>query len=160
MSSAFFTQIKTPKTLSISDIGEISIPSLMTYEDIIAMVPNVPIEIEDSFWLRNTSENEIFTHALTVQENGSIKDWPKRSLNGIRPLIYLHWSVPKMPFDPGTKIMLDKVPCTLVHPRYLFADKVITHYLFDKNSKYYKQSELKQFIESGEFKTLFTKETI
>ena len=34
MNSSFLTQIKTPKILSISDIGEISIPSRMTYEDI------------------------------------------------------------------------------------------------------------------------------
>ena len=141
------------KNINIADITDVTLLTKEQWEEVIATVPNIPIETNWWWW----------TSSPAVSDNGTPKVWcvgregEMHRYNasygncGIRPLI----TVFDPGADPGEKVTIG-LNCTgtVVGKKTVLVDKIIAVRRFDENSSSYGDSEIKTFVETEVLKIL------
>lgn len=130
-------------------IKKASIMEMLLWEDIVAVVPNVPIEQDRCWWLYNGCARYF------VEKDGTVKLWNINNAStpiGIRP----HLIIPSDEYTgvklfPGLKTFVGNTKCTIFKEDsegvHVLPDKVIS--LSDTGGSL---DELPEYIASDEFK--------
>ena len=124
------------------------------WDDIVAAVPNIPIEIEFEWWLSD-SYSKCLAMASTIRGDGSPSSASVTMQKGVRPYFIIQLSSGKL--IPGDKHFVKSTKCTvckvLPHGVYLLlADDIVCTKRFNKKLETeYENSEIYNFINSDRF---------
>lgn len=130
-------------------IKEIVLLSKEEWEEIVATVPNIPIDNNEYWWLRSPAKN--YFDAMYVRMDGSVCDHGapvNYSYAGVRPALRI--PIPKG-YKVGDKIKVGSTMCTMVAFDLLLVDQGICSHSFDTSNNNYDTSEIKEYINSEEF---------
>lgn len=122
------------------------------WEAIVANVPNVPVELGNWWWLRTPGKKawEVFV----VQRNGELHEFAKwYGHGGVRPAFKVPPAI-TVGNALGTKINIEKLPCTIVGKDTVLSDVCIDTHRFDEFFNDYEESEICDFLKSKEFEKL------
>lgn len=135
------------KQFDISEINEITLLSIQE-------AGKVPISILACgkwWWLRSPGYYE-YT-AISVLNSGLI-DENGRIVGAVSTPVRPAFRINNLESEIGSKIIVGKTWCTVVDEGLVLADNPICNHRFDKNSNIWESSELKEFINSDEFKAM------
>lgn len=141
--------------ISEKNIDDIFLLSEVEWETIAAVVPNVPVEQSSWWWLR--SPGNYANDTAGVHHDGNIFNsgfYVNVSYGCVRPAFHIP-HLTSNGYKPGDKITVGaKTVCTVVFENVALADSIICKHRFDQGSNNWKTSEIKQFINSDEFRLL------
>ena len=101
-----------------------------------------------TWWLRDPDEDDYLVYAVA---NGGVVDcwgFPPRTLLGVRPAFI----VKNTGLKRGDKLLVGNTVCTILKDDLVLSDTVIALHKFDRRTNNYDKSEIKQYINSDEFK--------
>ena len=121
---------------SFSDTQNVLVVTLWAWEEAIATVPNIPIELNDPWWLDGT-----FLISC-IDKNGNLLSTVRGAECRVRPLFQM-----KTPLftDLGTKICIEATKCTVISAQLALSDEVFDRMRFEDIDDYYKSD---RFIKS------------
>lgn len=138
------------KSFDLSDVEYISLMSKYQYEEAIAIVPNIPIEQFDLWWLQDRiSNNESY---CVMPTSGDVNVIANISKLGIRPYFIF-----KEPFNaniqPGSKIYVEDQMCTVISTFSALSDTIVDHQKRENTSsaQVFTDSELYVYLNSEVF---------
>ena len=141
------------RIIDIADITDVTLLTKEQWEEVIATVPNIPIETNWWWWTSSPAVSDNDTSKVwCVGREGEMHRYSVSYGNcGIRPLI----TVFDLEADPGEKVTIS-LSCTgtVVGKKTVLVDKIIAVRRFDENSSSYNNSEIKSFIEAEGLKIL------
>ena len=122
---------------NMSDVRETDVlDSASIWEKICAEIPNVPIEMKEDWWLRESNG----IHVKIVSVYGDVRTVVKKNFAGVRPVVHFKIGV-TLP-DPGCKILLGKYVFTIYSEDSALSDEIITTSVFDMSNRSYENSKL------------------
>ena len=140
---------KTIPYFEIKDISEITLLSTEEWEKV-KEIKSVP-KYTSWWWLR--SPGTFSYYAVVINSDSDFADYGYYVHNRyvcVRP----SFRVPNFKSKIGSKIFIENTLCTVIDTDYVLSDIVICRHKFDKESNDYDKSEIKQFINSDEFKKM------
>lgn len=136
--------------VNIEDVSEVF---LLSDEEWVQAkkIPSVPVEQPRWWWLRSCGANSDFV--CCVDSDGGIHGhfciyytW-----HNVRPAFRIA-SLAYHDFQPGDKILVGKkTVCTVITEEIALADNILSDHRFDPDNNDWETSEIKTFINSGEF---------
>lgn len=135
------------KQFDISEIDEITLLSIEEVEKI----PQSIRACGRRWWLRSPGYNQKFVAYVyddgDINENG---DFIYFDTNTVRPV----FKISNLESNIGAPIRINKTWCTVIDKGLVLADNPICNHRFHEKSNEWESSELKEFINSDEFKAM------
>lgn len=139
---------------SFKNVTCVTLLSKKEWEDIIRTVPNVPVEQDILWWLRDDDPRSEERAYCVDSETGMTYTYPKYDQIGVRPLFNISSYGSQLP-SPGTKITIEGLICTVVDTEKALSDDCVLPRQFDSGRSSFENSELCEFLKSEAFeKTL------
>ena len=135
--------------VSINKVSEVTLLSIGEWQKA-KEIKSVPRFI-GWWWLH--SPGNYSTLATSVYSSGVTNDYGddvKYDLGRVRPA----FKIPNLKSEIGSKIFVENTLCTVIDTDYALSDIAVCQHRFDKESNDYETSEIKQFINSDEFKKM------
>ena len=143
--------LSTFKHVNVDSALSITVPSVYFWENILQKIPNVPVELDEPWWLED--EGNWAGRALVVTEICEVKQVWKTNVASIRPM----FAFSKPLGELGHKIFVNNIPCTIVHDFFALSDVLIGAHSFDNNNNYFADSDLSAFLQSEQYKNMLKK---
>ena len=142
-------KVKAIPYFKIKDISEITLLSIREWNKA-KEIKSVPRFI-GWWWL--CSPGYYSTLATCVYGSSITNDYGddvKYDFGRVRPA----FKIPNLKLEIGSKIFVENTLCTVIDTDYALSDIAVCQHRFDKKSNDYETSEIKQFINSDEFKEM------
>lgn len=136
------------KKFNISEINEIT---LLSVEEAKEIPSRILPHCSDWWWLRSPGCNQDYAYAAFVYHDGDVNEFGTyvyRCGNAVRPA----FRISNLESETGDKVMVSKTLCTVIDKGLVLADYPVCRHRFDSESNNWETSELKEFINSDEFK--------
>lgn len=110
-----------------------------------------------SWWLRTPSDNSNFAcYVYPYGDVSSYGDYVYYYNYGVRPA----FKIKNLDAELYERIKVGAIYCTVIDKNLVLADNVVCEHRFDDKSNVWETSDLKNFIESDDFKELLENEEL
>lgn len=135
------------KKFNISEVYKIT---LLSAEEAKEIPSHILPHCSDWWWLRSPGYDQFI--AVGVSYNGQISKYGNFVFDryAVRPA----FRISNLESETGDKVMVSKTLCTVIDKGLVLADYPICRHKFDSESNNWESSELKEFINSEEFKAM------
>ena len=128
------------------------LPTKTRWEYYTANIPNIPIEMNEPWWLATKRGKSQIYHVDTGGD-AVYASFTTHAYLGVRPEVIIKDCGPPVVLEPGEKYLVGKTACTAVSKNRLLTDKIVCMEKFDTNgSNEYFESSICKFLDSKEFK--------
>ena len=136
--------------LNKTGIYFVSLLTMQEWKDIVAYIPNIPIELGKEWWLQTPCW--LPDNIWTIDAEGNFNSARRDHIRGIRPIV-AHKEFAHKPrgIHTGEKFLFENTTFTCLDNNWLLADAVCGQKMFDIFTVKFDNSAIRKYINSSQF---------